>query len=181
MYRLLETLDRLHISGFTLLEWCGVTAVSLVILTLLWRVLKPMVKVALGRPHPRAHRLPDEPRPSIGKEKILVVDDDALVLEMMRRLLGELGYTVVGVDSGEKAVDYMRNNGADLLLLDIDGTETYRQIREIRPFQRVIVMSGYADPEKVAGIRRLGVEHYLIKPVPLAMLAQAIRMELDRP
>jgi DNA-binding NarL/FixJ family response regulator len=81
----------------------------------------------------------------------------------------------------------MKTNGADLILLDLllgagmDGTATYDQIRRIRPFQRVIVLSGYATPDQVAALRRIGVEHYLIKPVPRLMLAQTIRTELSRP
>jgi response regulator of citrate/malate metabolism len=42
-------------------------------------------------------------------------------------------------------------------------------------------MSSHASPERVSAIRHLGVEHYLIKPVPIAILTQAIRTELDRP
>jgi CheY-like chemotaxis protein len=187
MYRLLETMDRLQISGFTLLEWFGVAAVLLLILLVLLKLLNRVFKGTFAGHAPRSPGVSARPQPATRKEKILVVDDDPLVLEMMQRLLGELGYFVVGVNSGASAVEYMRNNGADLLLIDLvlgkgmDGVETYRRIRETRPFQRVIVVSGYANPEKVADIRRLGVEHYLIKPVPLATLAQAIRSELDRP
>ena len=182
MYHLLETMDRLHVSGFSLLEWSGVAAVVLLILAILILILKRTLTIPAQSSGPQ-----DEPPMANGRAKILIVDDDPLILEIMPRLLGERGYRVVGVSTGEQAVDYMRKNGADLILLDlfigegIDGAETYRQIRAIRPFQRVIVLSGHATPEKVSALRRLGVEHYLIKPVPIATLVQAIRAELNHP
>jgi CheY-like chemotaxis protein len=187
MHHLFEVKYRLHVCGLTLFEWCGVAALLLGALLLLVKIRKRRHRDASGV------RLPIATGPLGGspsarsRAKILVVDDDPLVLEMMSHLLTKLGYHIVGVDTGEKAIAYMLKNGADLILLDLvleagmDGIETYRKIRAIRPFQRVIVISGHASPEKVAAIRHLGVEHYLIKPVPLGTLTQTIRAELDRP
>ena len=81
----------------------------------------------------------------------------------------------------------MESNGADLILMDmrlepkIDVVETFRRIRTFRPLQKAIVMTGYAGPDEIAAVRALGIAHYLIKPTPLSLLAQAIREELDRP
>ena len=173
--------------GFTVLEWCGIAAIVAVSLAGGFYLFQRLLGFSprLGTPHRR------EPtpagKPPSGKEKILIADDDPLVTDMMSRLLGRLGYQVVSVDSGEKAVEYMQKNGADLILLDaimgpgMDGLEACRRIRQFRPFQRVIMISGHASPERVAAIRSQGVEHYLIKPVPLLTLAQSIRAELDRP
>jgi CheY-like chemotaxis protein len=187
MYKMFEVKDRLHVGGFTLLEWCGVAALLLGILWVLVKIRKRRFPVAPNVRTPLATGPLGGPPSARSKAKILVVDSDPTVLEMMQRRLGELGYHVVGVDSGEKAVAYMQKNGADLILLDLvvgeglDGAGTYRKIRDVRPFQRVIVMSSHASPERVSAIRHLGVEHYLIKPVPIAILTQAIRTELDRP
>lgn len=187
MHYLFDFTTRLHVYGFNLLEWCGVVAILLGVLLVLIKTRQRMFRNTPGD-HPPVALGPLGGSPSArSKAKILVVDDDPLALEMMDHLLGKLGYHVVGVNTGQKAIDYMQQNGADLILLDMvmgkemDGIETYRQIRARRPFQRVMVISGHASPEKVAAIRHLGVEHYLIKPVPIAILAQTIRSELDRP
>jgi CheY-like chemotaxis protein len=173
------------VMGLTLLEWWGVLALILFIPPVL---LLPWIRRRNGIAGGAGREAGGSPVAlPTGHEKILVVDDDPLVLESMQRTLGSLGYQIVGVPSGEEAVQYMKTNGADLILLDLllgagmDGTATYDQIRRIRPFQRVIVLSGYATPDQVAALRRIGVEHYLIKPVPRLMLAQTIRTELSRP
>jgi len=70
-------------------------------------------------------------------EKILVVDDSEEQRKIAYNMLETLNYSVVTVSGGEEAVDYMRNNSADLMVLDmimapgIDGLETYRQVLKI--------------------------------------------------
>ena len=187
MHQFFVKMGAVEVIGFTVLEWCGIAAIILFCLAGTLRLLRRLrgSSPRLVPPH-RLDRAPDSPSLT-GNEKILVADDDAVFREMMDRLLSGWGYHVVGVSDGEKAVEYMRNNGADLILLDalmgagIDGEETCRRIRQFRPFQRVIMISGHASPERVAAIRNLGVEHYLIKPVPITTLAQSIRAELGRP
>lgn len=172
-----------HTVGLAMQEWGALVGVLLfiVMVTIVSRAWRLPRRTGPGQPEMAVSVASPE------NEKILVVDDDPLIVEAVQRSIGSLGYQVVGVDSGEKAVEYMHQNGADLILLDLvlgsgmDGVRTYEEIRKIRPFQRVIVISGYATPEGVAAVRRLGVEHYLIKPVPPLMLAQAIRTELRRP
>ncbi|MGI5837444.1 MAG: hypothetical protein ACOX87_13280 [Chloroflexota bacterium] len=62
----------------------------------------------------------------------------------------------------------------------IDGTETYRQVLEIRPGQRAITVSGYAESDRVVDAQALGAGSYVRKPVTLEKLARAIRRELDQ-
>ncbi len=74
----------------------------------------------------------------------------------------------------------------DLLILDmtmpagIDGTETYRRISEARPEQKAIIMSGFAESERVREAMALGAGAFLRKPVSMEKLARAVREELDR-
>lgn len=62
----------------------------------------------------------------------------------------------------------------------IDGTETYRRVREIRPGQRAILVSVFADSQRVREAQALGVGAYLRKPVSLEELGRAVREELER-
>ncbi len=120
-----------------------------------------------------------------GDESLLVVDDDPGQRTVTRDLLESLGYSVTAVESGEEAVAYISDHQADLVLLDMvmtgmDGAETYRRISELHPDQRAIILSGYADSERVALAQQLGARSFLRKPVTLAVLAREVRRELDR-
>ncbi len=120
-----------------------------------------------------------------GNESILIVDDDPVQRRVAGQLLKHLGYQVQTVSSGEQAVSYVKQHPQDLLVLDmvmdgIDGTETYRQVLEIRPGQKAIVLSGYAMSKRVQEALRLGAGAFVCKPVTLTVLANAIRKELDR-
>ncbi|MGI5837987.1 MAG: hybrid sensor histidine kinase/response regulator, partial [Chloroflexota bacterium] len=121
-----------------------------------------------------------------GTERILVVDDDPIQLKVGKKLLKTLGYQVSTVSSGEDALALLRDNPHDLLILDmvmpdgIDGAETYRRALEMKPGQKVIILSGFAQPERMHDALAKGAGVYLRKPVSLEKLARAVRAELDR-
>ena len=120
-------------------------------------------------------------------ETILVVDDVQQQREIAAAILTQLGYTVRTVASGEEAVDDMKNQCADLLVLDmimesgIDGLETYRRILCHRPGQKAIITSGYSETSRVSEAQRLGAGHYLKKPYTIENLGIAVKEELKRP
>ncbi len=119
-------------------------------------------------------------------ESILVVDDVKEQREIAAQVLKRLGYSVTSVSSGEEAIDYMKDNSADLLVLDmimdpdIDGLETYRRILELRPGQKAIIVSGFSETERVKEAQRLGAGAYVKKPYLLEKLGLAVRDELER-
>ncbi|MBU1233511.1 MAG: response regulator, partial [Proteobacteria bacterium] len=82
-------------------------------------------------------------------ERILVIDDEAQQRDLAVRILSVYGYQAESVASGEEAVEFVKHQESDLLLLDmimdpgINGYETYRQILEIRPQQKAILVSGF--------------------------------------
>ncbi|HVN71642.1 MAG TPA: ATP-binding protein, partial [Desulfomonilia bacterium] len=87
-------------------------------------------------------------------EKILVVDDIEEQREIAAKILENLGYQVYTVPSGEKALDYLRGNKADLLVLDmimtgIDGLETYKRVLEMNPKQKAVIVTGYSETDRV--------------------------------
>ena len=117
-------------------------------------------------------------------ESILVVDDVAEQRDIAFRILNKLGYSVTSVSSGEEAVDYLKDNSADLLLLDmimdpgIDGLETYKRILEFHPNQKAIIVSGFSETRKVKKAQRLGAGAYVKKPYLLEKIGLAIRENL---
>ncbi|MBN1671325.1 MAG: response regulator [Kiritimatiellae bacterium] len=120
-----------------------------------------------------------------GHEKILVVDDDPTQIDVNSKILASLGYEVVGVTSGEEAVEFIKTHAVDLILLDIvmpagmDGVETYQKIKELKPDQRAIIVSAYDEHEGVAKMQRMGAGEFIRKAVTMEKLARAVRQELD--
>ena len=131
------------------------------------------------------------PEPSLDGFKgagqtILIVDDMQEQREIAAKIIAQLGYVAKSVDSGEEAVEFLRREKADLLILDmimdpgIDGLETYQRVKKFDPHQKAIITSGYAETERVKTAQRLGAGGYLRKPYTVQNLAVAIKAELNR-
>lgn len=118
-------------------------------------------------------------------EAILVVDDEKSQREIFSSMLNMLGYKVETVSCGEDAVDYLKENTVDLILLDmimepgINGRETFKRIKKSHPEQRAIIVSGFAETEEVKQAQQLGAGKYIKKPVRLEKIGRAIKHELD--
>ena len=121
-----------------------------------------------------------------GSEKILVVDDDEVQRAVLQKMLTHIGYQVKVVESGERAVECLRTENFDLLLLDmvmpngIDGAETYRRILEFSPGQKAIIVSGFAGSERVAEAINMGIGAFVRKPLNMKDIARTIRKVIDR-
>jgi PAS domain S-box-containing protein len=121
-----------------------------------------------------------------GSEHILVVDDMPEQREIAIELLTELGYRVESVANGEEAIEYLKRNDVDLILLDMimepgmDGLDTYRNILDHKPRQKAIIVSGFSENDRVKETMHLGAGAYLKKPYVLEALAKLIRDELDK-
>jgi two-component system, cell cycle sensor histidine kinase and response regulator CckA len=119
-------------------------------------------------------------------ESILVVDDVKEQRELATMMLTKLNYHVLSVPSGEESVKYMQEHSSDLIVLDMimdpgmDGLETYRRILEIYPMQKAIIVSGFAENERVTQAQALGAGAYVKKPYVLEKLGLAVKKELDR-
>ena len=119
-------------------------------------------------------------------EKILVVDDVETQRDIAANLLKKLNYTVETVASGEEAIEHMKNNTADLLVLDmimdpgIDGLDTYKHITENIPGQKAIITSGFSETDRVREVQKLGVGAYIRKPYTLEKIGLAVKSELER-
>jgi len=119
-------------------------------------------------------------------ETILVVDDINRQRELASRMLTKLNYIVSTVASGEEAIEYLKENKADLIVLDmimdpgIDGLETYEKVLENNPVQKAIIVSGFSESDRVKEAQKIGAGAYVPKPYVLERLGMAVRKELDR-
>jgi PAS domain S-box-containing protein len=119
-------------------------------------------------------------------EKILVVDDEERQREIASGVLTRLGYSAETVSSGEEAIEYVKENPVDLVLLDmvmpkgINGRKTYEEIIKIRPGQKAIIASGYAKTKEVDLAQDLGAGRYIKKPYTLPKVGLAVKEELEK-
>jgi two-component system cell cycle sensor histidine kinase/response regulator CckA len=117
-------------------------------------------------------------------ESVLVVDDVQEQRQVATTLLMRLGYQVHAVSSGEEAVEYLKCNKADILVLDmimepgIDGLETYQRVLEINPHQKAIIVSGFSETERIRKAQELGAGAYVKKPYLMDKVGVAIWDEL---
>ncbi len=119
-------------------------------------------------------------------ESILIVDDVREQREIAAKMLAELGYSVEAVSNGEEAIAYVNKSPVDLLILDMymepgmDGLDTYREALKLRPGQKAIIASGYAETQRVKETQELGAGAYIRKPFFMDTIGAAIRAELDK-
>ena len=103
------------------------------------------------------------------KTKILIVDDAGPVVVLCVNVLQALGYAVKGANRGEAAVELMRKEPFDLLVLDykmpgMSGFEVFKQARSLRPGMAVVLVTGHGTPEIVNEANRMGFNGILLKP-----------------
>ncbi len=119
-------------------------------------------------------------------ESILVIDDMEEQRYIAKEILQKLGYSVETADSGEKAINYLKTNSADLLVLDmimepgIDGLDTYKEILKLHPGQKAIITSGFSETDRVKEAQKLGINVPVKKPYMLEKIGIAIKKELEK-
>jgi len=123
----------------------------------------------------------------LGKgESILVVDDIKAQREIALNVFNSLGYEAAAVSSGEEAVEYLKKQSVDLILLDmimdpgIDGLDTYKKILQFNPWQKAIIASGFSETDRVKETQRLGAGQYIKKPYTLEKIGVAVKTELEK-
>ncbi len=116
--------------------------------------------------------------------KILIIDDDAAVCEMIKNYFEKEGYEVKAVNDGVAGVDSFKLYNPDIVLLDIvlpkkDGWQVCREIREVSN-QPIIMISAKSDTfDKVLGLE-LGADDYVVKPFDIKELSARVKAVLRR-
>ncbi len=118
------------------------------------------------------------------RRKILVVDDDEAVRNLVQRILEEAGYDVVTASDGQQALEKVSQPGLSLILLDIimpglDGFEVLERIRQYENIP-VIMLSGIREVTTKIDTLTLGADDYIAKPFSKAVLLARIQAKLKR-
>jgi len=116
-------------------------------------------------------------------ERILVVDDELPVRELLKKFLGFKGYTVITASSGPEAIAAAREHQPDLILLDImmpgmNGLETLHRIREIDRAVGIIIVTGFSGGKIAKEAMRQAASDCITKPIDLGYLEVSILVRL---
>lgn len=124
-----------------------------------------------------------------GKETILLVDDEEIILDVGQELLKALGYKVLIAGSGKEAIETLRttlpSSFPDMVILDmimpvIGGGETYDKLKEINPDIKVLLSSGYSIDGQATEILKRGCDGFIQKPFTMKDLSRSIREILEK-
>jgi len=115
--------------------------------------------------------------------RILLVDDDAAILGLLKQMLENSGYAVETASNGKFAMIAFERQPADVVICDLvmperEGLETIRRLREVDPAVRIVAMSGYFGGQFLHTARLLGADATLLKPVSGPELVRLLRQVL---
>jgi DNA-binding NtrC family response regulator len=117
--------------------------------------------------------------------RLLVIDDEAIVGKRLLQVFGKMGFMVESFDSSAPAMAAAAARPFDIVVTDLkmDGMEVLASMRRLNPSIRVIIITGYAQPETEEEAFKLGVFDFIPKPFRLEQLKESILRavaELDR-
>ena len=118
--------------------------------------------------------------------KVLVIDDEEGIRNLLDTLLRRKGYNVVLAASGQKGLELLRRERPDVMVLDLkmpgmDGLTVLQQVRRLIPTQPVIILTGAGTPEVEQQVRALGVTEFVEKEFSLHLLGDALQRILSHP
>ena len=118
--------------------------------------------------------------------KVLVIDDEQGIRDLLDTLLRRKGYDVVLAESGRKGLELFRRERPDVIVLDLkmpemDGLTVLRQIQNLDPGKPVIILTGAGTTEAERQVRALGVTEYVEKEFSLHLLGDSLKRLLKTP
>src|SRR5205809_531753 len=119
------------------------------------------------------------------KEKILIIDDDAGVRQVLADSLTALGYAARDLESGDRVLGTIRESGCDLVVLDmilprVDGMEVLQEVHRHHPDLPVIMITGYASVETAIKAMKMGAFDYVVKPFRMEEVELVVGKALER-
>ena len=117
-------------------------------------------------------------------EKILIIDDDPEILDMLETILTREDYDVLRAEKGEEALALFQSNPIDLVITDmtmpkLNGDQLARRMMSIRPQIPVILCTGFHEDISEEKALAMGIDKFVMKPIVKDKLASTIRAVLD--
>lgn len=119
-------------------------------------------------------------------QRILIVEDDPLMRNIMQKVLATTGYDVIVAADGYEAINKIKEQTFDLIVSDvrmpgIDGIETTAQVKQIQPQIKSVIVTGFADEHAPVRAVNLGIDAYLYKPFEMKDFLDIIKKKLGEP
>jgi len=116
--------------------------------------------------------------------KLLVIDDDTAVTDLLSLLLKSHGFDITATSSSTDGLNLIRENHPDLIVLDLmmpemDGWQVCKAVREFSQVP-IIILSALNDPSMIASVLDAGADDYLTKPTPSRVLVAHINRLVHR-
>ena len=117
--------------------------------------------------------------------RILIVDDDESIREVLTSILTDEGYIVDAVDTGEKAIKATHEKFYNLVLIDIrlpdmEGTKLLTELKDTVPKMRKIIITGYPTLQNAIEAVNKGADAYIVKPINMDEALKTIREQLRK-
>lgn len=119
------------------------------------------------------------------KKRILFVDDEVSILEMLRMAFEQFGYEVYTAANGMEAIELLKTSKIECMFFDLrlpgmDGIELCRTIRRDNPIAAIFAMTGYANVFELFDCREAGFDDYFLKPLDLQALLGTVEAAFER-
>src|SRR5262245_22194222 len=120
----------------------------------------------------------------VAMKRVLVVDDEQSMRELLAIMLRSEGYGVVAADSRSQAAAVLAKGAVDLVITDVklpdgDGIEMLRHVKAASPETAVIVITAYGSTETAVAAMKLGARDYLVKPFDVEELKIVVRNAVE--
>ena len=146
----------------------------------LFRIYLPRIVTEAREENRAAAPLPE------GTERVLFVDDEAMLVDMTRQILQRLGYQVTACTSSVEALAYCRNDphAFDLVITDMTmphmtGKELAQELLQLNPVLPIILCTGFSETITEDAAKRIGIQAFILKPIVMADLAKTMRRVLE--
>ena len=119
------------------------------------------------------------------KHRILVVDDELLIRDLLYDFFTGEDWDITVADGGQKAIDFLKNREFDVVLTDlkmpdVDGLELTGRIRSLYGSLPVIIMTGYPSMDSALAALRFKVDDYIIKPFNVNQLFKVVQRVVEQ-
>ncbi|MFO8061587.1 MAG: response regulator [bacterium] len=117
---------------------------------------------------------------------ILIIDDELMITDILSKIISKIEFDTHVCRDGKEAMQYFKDNHhnialtvLDMIMPGMDGRETFNAIREIDPYAKILIVSGYSSQEDVSDLLEMGDAEFLEKPFRSKQLIDEIEKMID--
>lgn len=181
-----EVLEYLHVNLRTVYRLIKAGKIPAIRVGRQWRFRKVDLDVWLNGQRTAPHYEGPGGTQTDTRQRVLVVDDEEGIRDLLSRTLALAEYDVETTADGKSALESIRNDGYKLLIADLrmpgmDGLTLIREVKQINPHLPIIIITGYSSESSAIEAVNLGVAGYLTKPVGIPQVLAAAAKALGQP